>query len=137
MDQNTTEVVVDETKPDSKAVDVGVRDTEIAYGDHMNQKFGNTPANPKHAPGTENEETVLMGHKTNNIEGVGTAFKNVPKSMVGDYARAGWHVSTGLDDTGDDVGIGAGATDDAAGRRVTALTEEIGTDASKAKAKDA
>lgn len=116
--------------PDTPASAVGYGDPDLAYGDHFNQRFGNLPANPKMAPGIDPEANLVkIAHKTNNLPGVGSAIKWVPKEMVGDYCRAGWHVADLSDEGGggDDVGQGTGPTDDAAGRKATKLTEDVQT----------
>lgn len=59
-------------------------------GDHVAQKFGNDPANPKPAPGVDMNAN-LVKLVIQKPEPEGKVYCEVPEKMVGDYERAGWN----------------------------------------------
>jgi dTMP kinase len=59
-------------------------------GDHVAQKFGNDPANPKPAPGVDMTAN-LVKLVIQKPEPEGKIYCEVPEKMVGDYERAGWN----------------------------------------------
>lgn len=77
----------------STATDAGVLAIVPAgtmAGDHVAQKFGNDPANPKPAPGVDMTAN-LVKMVIQKPEPEGKIYCEVPEAMVGDYSRAGWN----------------------------------------------
>lgn len=61
-------------------------------GDHMAQKFGNDPENPKLAPGVDpNDKSVRLQRIT--PDSPTPVYTSVAEKMVGDYLRAGWSLA--------------------------------------------
>lgn len=76
------------------SVDAGtlaVVDPSTPAGDHLAQKFGNDPANPKLAPGLDPEVATVRMSRVTPDHPEGPVFCDVHPEMVGDYARAGWN----------------------------------------------
>lgn len=109
----------EEVTGDTEAHDANVLGTKVdpdmSVGEHMAQKFGNDPANPKYAAKVstaEEAQTIRLYRVT--PDSPTPVYTFVAPEMVGDYMRAGWNRS---DDTGVEMVAAPGDATNVADRR--------------------
>lgn len=79
----------DTTVSEAKALAAPLVGATRSAGDHMAQKFGNDPENPKTAPGVDpNDKSVRLQRIT--PDSPTPVYTSVSKEMAGDFLRAGW-----------------------------------------------
>lgn len=84
------------TLADAKAIAAPLRGPGRSAGDHMGQKFGNDPENPKPARG-DHADPEKATEKLERVtpDSASPIVTWVHPDMVGDYLRAGWTRSAG------------------------------------------